>query len=218
MKEAKKKFLTVPNALTLFRIGSAPLFLVVWFATGGEGLPAAEQEARRQMGLLACIVITVLSEVTDNLDGWFARRWKQVSTFGKLMDPYADAIFRGGALLCFASGPHGPWYPLWMPILLVWRDIGTSIIRTFGMQQGIAVAARFWGKAKAVTQGFVLIVLPIYALVYRRLGIPEYRFRRAAIIAMAVILVVGYLALATYIRAHFAMLRKGAVGEAGEGE
>ncbi len=209
----KKRFLTIPNALTIFRIASAPMFLIAWFATGGRGLPEPERESLRQIGLWVCLVLACLSELSDLLDGWIARRLNQVSTFGKLMDPYADAIFRTAALLCFASPPHGPWYPLWMPILLVWRDIGTSIIRTFGMQQGIAVAASFWGKLKAISQGFIIIALLILALARTRLGVLQARdFRRDATIMMGIVVAVAVWALGAYLWAHFSMLRKGAAG------
>jgi len=215
----KRRFLTIPNALTIFRIGSAPMFLIAWFATGGQGLPEPERETLRQIGLWVCLVLACLSELSDLLDGWIARRFNQVSTFGKLMDPYADAIFRTAALLCFASPPHGPWYPLWMPILLVWRDIGTSIIRTFGMQQGIAVAASFWGKAKAISQGFIIIALLILALVRTRLGVlTDPAFRKSAFWMMAIVVTVAVWALGTYVWAHFSMLRKGAAGVAEQEE
>ncbi len=206
----KQRFLTIPNALTLFRIVSAPMFLVFWFTFDGEGPTVAEQEASRRFGLWACLILACLSEASDLLDGVIARALGQTSNFGKLMDPYADSIFRTAVLLCFASPPHGPWFPIWMPILLVWRDIGTSIVRTFGMQQGIAVSARFWGKAKAILQGFIIIALLILALARTKVGVLQSRdFERDATIMMAIVIAVAWWALATYVWKHFAMLRKG---------
>ncbi len=202
----KARFLTVPNTLTLFRAVSALVFLVFWFGFAGEDL--------RNIRLWACLVVACLSEASDLLDGWLARRWKQVSTFGKLMDPYADSIFRLTVLLCFASPPHGPWYPLWMPILLVLRDIGTSIIRTFGMEQGIVVAARFWGKAKAVVQGVVMIALLVLALARTRIGVLEgLDFVRDATIMMAIVVAVAWWSLATYFWAHVSVFSKAAPGQ-----
>ncbi|MHC4202209.1 MAG: CDP-diacylglycerol--glycerol-3-phosphate 3-phosphatidyltransferase [Planctomycetota bacterium] len=211
----KKRFLTIPNALTLFRIASAPLFVLAWFASGGRGLSEAEQETRRQIGLWACLILTCLSEGSDFLDGWLARRWDQVSAFGKLMDPYADSIFRLAVLLCFASPPHGPWYPLWMPILLFWRDTGTSTIRLFGMGQGTVVAARFWGKAKAAAQATLIIALLVLALARDRLAFfTDPALRASAFWMMAIVVAIAWFGLITYIRAYSSMLRKGMTGEA----
>ena len=170
--------LTKANLLTMWRLVTAPAFLAVWFAVPGRA------------GLIVCLVLAVTSEISDGLDGYFARRDRTVSAFGKLMDPYADSIFRLAALLCFASPPHGPWYPLWMPILLVWRDIGTSIIRTFAMEQGVAVAARWSGKLKAVSQAVALIMTMSLAILYGE-GLPAEVFGRAVAMPLTAIVVVA---------------------------
>ena len=205
----KRRFLTIPNLLTLFRIASAPIFLVFWFGLGGEQL--------RPLGLWGCLIVSVLSEVSDLADGFLARRWKQVSTFGKLMDPYADSIFRVAAMLCFAS-PRAAWYPLWMPILCFWRDVGTSIVRTFGMEHGIVVAARFWGKAKAVAQGTLIISLLILAIVRDRSELLlDMDFRRSATIMMAIVVAIAWWGLLTYVWAHLADFRKAVAGPGGRG-
>ncbi len=144
--------LTVANMLTMWRIVTAPIFMAVWFA-----LPD-------RTGLIICLALTILSEISDGLDGYFARRSKTVSDFGKLIDPYADSIFRLTVFFCFASRVHGRWIPLWMPVLLFYRDVVTSVIRTFAMQKGIVVAARWSGKIKAVSQGIAIIMTLILFL------------------------------------------------------
>jgi len=203
-KAMKKRFLTIPNVLTLFRIASAPLFLVFWFGFTSD--------TNRLIGLWGCLIVTILSEVSDLADGFLARRWKQVSTFGKLMDPYADSIFRVAAMLCFAAPPD-QWYPLWMPILLFWRDVGTSIVRMFGMEHGIVVAAKFWGKMKAVAQGTLIISLLVVAISCDGSEFLDSGFRRSATIMMAIVVAIAWLGLFTYIWAHLADFRKVISGE-----
>lgn len=203
----KKRFLTIPNALTLFRIASAPLFLVFWFGfTSKTG---------RYTGLWGCLIITILSEISDLADGFLARRWNQVSTFGKLMDPYADSIFRVAAMLCFASAPY-EWYPLWMPILCFWRDVGTSVVRVFGMEHGIVIAAKFWGKMKAVAQGTLIISLLVVAIARERSKLLDIDFKRSATIMMAIVVVIAWWGLMTYIWAHLADFRKVISGDDSE--
>jgi len=194
-------FLTLPNALTLFRVASAPMFLAAWFGLAGEW---------RDLGLWVCLVIACLSEASDLLDGWLARRAGLVSTFGKLMDPYADSIFRLTAFLSFASPPHGPFFPVWMPILLVLRDIGASVVRTFAMEQGFVVAAKASGKIKAIAQGFVMISLLVLALARTELGVRARDFPRDAAIMMGIVIVVAYWALIEHLWAHLAVFRRSA--------
>jgi CDP-diacylglycerol--glycerol-3-phosphate 3-phosphatidyltransferase len=204
--EVPRTFLNIPNSLTLFRVASAPLFLFFWFYFTGED---------RAIGMWACLVVACVSEASDLLDGQIARWMGQVSNFGKLMDPYADSIFRLTAFLSFASTVDGQaWYPLWMPVLLVLRDIGTSIIRTFAVQQGIVVAAKASGKIKAVAQGFAMIALLVLAISRSRHDMfhGEYfaRFSRDATIMMGILIAVAYWALIEHLWAHIAVFRKSA--------
>jgi CDP-diacylglycerol--glycerol-3-phosphate 3-phosphatidyltransferase len=196
------RFLTIPNALTLFRVASAPVFLFCWFYFTGE---------QRHIGLWACLIVACMSEASDLLDGQIARLTRQVSDFGKLMDPYADSIFRLTAFLSFASTVDGKsWYPLWMPILLVLRDIGTSVVRTFAMEQGIVVAAKSSGKIKAIAQGVVMIALLVLAIAWGEKGIREVRFSRDATIMMGIVIAAAYWALAEHLWAHISVFRKSA--------
>jgi CDP-diacylglycerol--glycerol-3-phosphate 3-phosphatidyltransferase len=204
----QRKFFTIPNLLTLLRIASAPLFMFVWFYFTG---------ADRYIAFWTCLIIACLSEASDLLDGQIARYTKQVSNFGKLMDPYADSIFRLTAFLCFAAPiDNRPFYPLWMPILLVLRDIGTSVVRTFAMKEGIVVAAKVSGKIKAIAQGIVMIALLVLAISRNNHGMldpPHFeRFTRDAQIMVGIVIAVAYWALAEHLWAHISVFRKSAAG------
>jgi CDP-diacylglycerol--glycerol-3-phosphate 3-phosphatidyltransferase len=161
---AIRRLLTLPNVLTLLRLASAPLFLVLFFADFLDG--------RGHVWRLAmCLAVVLLSETSDLLDGWLARRYKQVSDFGKLMDPYADSAFRLTVLFSFASREYGAhWVPLWMVVLLLYRDIVTSVLRTFAIKRGVVVAARFSGKLKAVAEATAIISILVVAIAYQMMN------------------------------------------------
>ncbi|MHC4917255.1 MAG: CDP-diacylglycerol--glycerol-3-phosphate 3-phosphatidyltransferase [Planctomycetota bacterium] len=153
--------LTLPNVLTLLRLLSAPLFLAVFF-----GLPDDFFAERTEVVRLAlCLGLVIASEISDGLDGYFARKYKQVSDFGKLMDPYADSAFRLTVFFSFAGSVH-KWVPLWTVVVLLYRDILTSVVRTFGMKRGVVIAARVSGKLKAISQAAAIISILVIALAH----------------------------------------------------
>jgi len=169
--------LTKANVLTLWRVVTAPVFLVVWHVVPGLG------------GLIACLVLASLSEISDGLDGYFARRDKTVSVFGKLIDPYADSVFRLTVFFCFAANARGGWIPVWMPVLLFYRDVLTGVIRTFAMRKGIAFAARYSGKFKAISQAVALIMTLSLAVLFGE-GVPAADFARLVATPLTGIVVV----------------------------
>jgi CDP-diacylglycerol--glycerol-3-phosphate 3-phosphatidyltransferase len=156
--------MTWPNLLTLFRLFTAPVFLALFIGTGHGGFLSGVMSP--WSGLLACLIVMSLSEVSDVLDGILARKLNQVSNFGKLLDPYADSTFRLSCYFSFASQAHGKWIPLWMVMVLFYRDLMVTVIRTFGVERGEFVHARASGKIKAIAQGSVVFVTLAMALAY----------------------------------------------------
>jgi CDP-diacylglycerol---glycerol-3-phosphate 3-phosphatidyltransferase len=129
------------------------VFLALFF--GLRGILSPEDQWIR---LVLCLALAIFSEISDGLDGYFARKYKQVSDFGKLMDPYADSAFRLTVLFSFAGSVHN-WVPLWMVVVLLYRDILTSVVRIFAMKRGVVIAARTSGKLKAISQGTAIIAV-----------------------------------------------------------
>jgi CDP-diacylglycerol--glycerol-3-phosphate 3-phosphatidyltransferase len=156
--------MTWPNLLTLFRLCTAPVFLALFIGTGKDGFLHSVMSP--QAGLLACLIVMSLSELSDILDGILARKLNQVSDFGKLLDPYADSTFRLSCYFSFASQAHGKWIPLWMVMILFYRDLLVTVIRTFGVERRVFVHARASGKIKAVAQGTVVFVTLAMALLF----------------------------------------------------
>jgi len=178
---------SLPNLLTLFRLAAAPAVLAIFAcaARGGGRVMELPPEA-----LWACLGLALVSEVSDGLDGFLARRRNVVSNFGKLMDPCADSIFRLSCFFCFAGAG---WAPLWMVVVMFYRDMGVGALRTFAAERGVIVAARFAGKCKALVQaGGALAIL---AIALGEGGIPSRQalgtFEILAWIAMAASVISG---------------------------
>jgi CDP-diacylglycerol--glycerol-3-phosphate 3-phosphatidyltransferase len=129
--------MSLPNAITLSRVflGAACL----WLLTAG-------QQELLKIGL----AVMVIAELTDFLDGLAARLTGKVSELGKILDPMADSMYR---LTVFAAFTQVGWMPAWMLAIFIVRDVGVAYIRNMALQEGLSVAARFSGKAKAVVQG-----------------------------------------------------------------
>jgi CDP-diacylglycerol---glycerol-3-phosphate 3-phosphatidyltransferase len=155
--------MSIPNILTLVRFPLAALFVLLWFgaapgSAGGEFISPPVL-----YGLLLGIV--VFCEISDLLDGYLARRWDQVSNLGKILDPYADSTFHMTCFICFASGAHGAWYPIWLVLLIYYREVVQGILRKVGAEQGVFIAARPVGKFKTLIQAISCIALLLVATV-----------------------------------------------------
>lgn len=139
--------LNVANVLTISRLVLGPVF-IAFFLTN------------RLWAAFAALALAVGFEVTDLLDGYVARRFNQVSSLGKLLDPLADSISRFSVFLAFtteASVREQPW-PVLLVVMIFYRDAIVAYTRTFAAATGVVMAARFSGKLKAVVQGIGIMV------------------------------------------------------------
>lgn len=121
---------TVPNALSVLRLLTIPVF--VWLAMG----PRADG---------AAALVMALGGITDFLDGFLARRWNQISRVGQLLDPIADRLSTLAVLIVFLARGVVPW---WFVVLLVGRDVLLAV-RLAGLRRwGITgLPVNFVGKA-----------------------------------------------------------------------
>ncbi len=131
----------LPNLLSLGRILCGPLVMLL-VAQGGTA------------ALLSTILVMLVAEVSDLMDGHLARKLGAASAFGKIVDPLADSLYRALVFLTFLDAG---WMPMWMVAVIVSRDILVSYLRIFSEQRGITMGARQSGKIKAVFQGAVQI-------------------------------------------------------------
>lgn len=132
------------NYITFIRIFVSPIFLLLYISH--EALNISKT-------LLPCILLVLLSisELSDVCDGYIARKYNEVSDFGKIFDPMADSIARTSVLLTFTQPPVS--LPLPLIFIFLYRDSVISTLRTICALRGFALAARMSGKIKAVVQG-----------------------------------------------------------------
>jgi CDP-diacylglycerol--glycerol-3-phosphate 3-phosphatidyltransferase len=142
--------MNLPNALTVARIFLVPLLVVV-LLTKFEGrliLGVREEFVGAAIFGLACI--------TDWLDGYLARRRKQVTTLGQLMDPLADKLLITAALLSLVQLDRAP---AWMVMVILGREFAVTALRGVAYSRGVVIAASPLGKFKMVWQVVAILLL-----------------------------------------------------------
>ena len=132
--------MNLADRLTASRLFLAPLFFVVFMWGGALGL------GEGAIAILL-VVLFVCIELSDLLDGQAARRQGTVSSFGKLFDPFADVFARITYFVCFA---HAGLMPVWILLIIIYREFCQLFLRMLLVERGIAMAARPGGKTKAV--------------------------------------------------------------------
>ena len=138
--------MNTPNKLTIARMILVPFF-VLFILTGWGG------EANRYI----CLVIFVVASITDWFDGHLARKNNLVTNFGKFMDPLADKLLVCSALICMIELDR---LPAWFVIIIIGREFIISGFRLIAAENGIVIAANYWGKFKTTFQ-MVMICLMI---------------------------------------------------------
>lgn len=138
--------MNVPNRLTILRVIMIPVFILfmLW-----QTFPYSDYIAGGVF-ILACI--------TDFFDGYIARKYNQVTTFGKFMDPLADKILVCSALICFLAEADSPM-PVWVVIVIIGREFIISGFRLVASDNGVVIAASYWGKFKTTFQMVAVCLL-----------------------------------------------------------
>jgi CDP-diacylglycerol---glycerol-3-phosphate 3-phosphatidyltransferase len=142
--------LNLPNALTATRIFLVPLLVVV-LLTNFEG--------RLILGMrkeLIGAAIFGLASITDWLDGYLARRRKQVTTLGQMIDPIADKLLTSAA---FVSLIQMGLAPAWMVAIIIGRELAVTTLRSIAYARGVVIPASPLGKVKMVAQVVAILAL-----------------------------------------------------------
>ena len=145
--------MNLPNKLTVLRVILIPFFVVSMMIENG-----ANQTFR-----YVAAAIFIIASLTEMLDGKIARKYNLVTNFGKFMDPLADKLLVCSALICLIQLGQ---LPAWMVIIIVSREFIISGFRLVAAEQGIVIAASYWGKFKTTFQmiAVVLMILNFEAL------------------------------------------------------
>lgn len=160
----------LPNTLTLLR-----LLLAAAFFAAISGWQYRPRDIDPLWADIA-IVLFILAAATDAFDGYLARRWNVMSLFGRIMDPVCDKVLVLGAFV-FLAGPRfvmpekveagdlftmaSGVYP-WMVVLIIFRELVVTGVRSVAEAMGISFGSNWWGKAKMILQ---TIAIPVAILV-----------------------------------------------------
>ena len=124
-------------------------FLVIFLLTGWGG------EANRYISL----TVFVVASVTDWFDGYLARKNNLVTNFGKFMDPLADKLLVCSAMICMIDLKR---LSAWFVIIIIAREFIISGFRLIAAENGIVIAANYWGKFKTASQMIMIILLILH--------------------------------------------------------
>ena len=138
LEETAVKIFNVPNMLSLSRILSVPIFIVLML----EPSPVRA---------LAAGIVFSLASATDWLDGYLARKWGQVTKMGKLLDPIADKILIMSALVTLVE-IRSDVVHAWISIVIIGRDFAVTGLRAIASSVGIVIPAETVGKYKVGAQ------------------------------------------------------------------
>jgi len=139
------RFWNVPNVLTISRI---PLTVIL----------CAFIEFRLW---LAALVTFVIASLTDWIDGWWARKFNQMSAFGRVFDPLTDKILLGSAFIFLVAVPNSAMQP-WMAAVVIGRELLITGVRGYVESLGKKFGADWFGKLKTILQCVWLLAVLVY--------------------------------------------------------
>jgi CDP-diacylglycerol--glycerol-3-phosphate 3-phosphatidyltransferase len=190
---APERFWNLPNTITVVRTAVVPVLVAFPFVDGPRG-----------SRIVAWLFI--VAALADLLDGWLARRGKQVTSIGKLLDPLADKLLVASALIVLVAVGRIPDWAVWMAVVIVGRELAVTGLRGLASASGQVMAAQRLGKLKTLAQNFA-----IGALLFPdpTLGLPAHAIGLTLLaLATALTLWSGY----HYFAEYFARMREGEAG------
>lgn len=128
--------LNIPNLITLSRLGLAVIVLLL---------------IERAESWVLTTIIFVFAVFTDVIDGYLARRWNQVTTLGRILDPFVDKMIIGGALIFLVARPESGVTP-WLTFIVIGREMFITGLRSVLEAHGVDFSAKLSGKLKMVLQ------------------------------------------------------------------
>ena len=137
--------MNLPNKLTILRMIMIPFFVVFMLTDLGGAY-----------GKYIALAVFIVASLTDLLDGKIARKHNLVTNFGKFMDPLADKLLVCSALICLVEMDR---LAAWMVIAIISREFIISGFRLIASDNGVVIAASYWGKFKTTFQMIMIILL-----------------------------------------------------------
>ena len=137
--------MNLPNKLTTFRVILIPFFVFFMLAPNMTGI-----------NHYIAAAIFIVASLTDLLDGKIARKYNLVTNFGKFMDPLADKLLVCSAMICLIQTGQ---LAAWIVVIIIAREFIISGFRVIASDNGVVIAASYWGKFKTTFQMLMVIVL-----------------------------------------------------------
>ncbi|MGH9749045.1 MAG: CDP-diacylglycerol--glycerol-3-phosphate 3-phosphatidyltransferase [Candidatus Polarisedimenticolia bacterium] len=190
--------INLPTWITIVRIFLTPVLVVVLMTR----VTALEPYGLSWQMIGTAVFLT--ASATDYLDGWLARRRREVTTLGILLDPIADKLLTSAAFISLVQIGVAP---AWMVWIIIGREFAVDGLRMIASSQGIAIEASLWGKYKTVSQVVAIVLL---ILGYQYLG----KWNVAGDAALIAVVILAMLSAVDYF-AKFAR-RLGVLGGAGQ--
>ena len=135
--------MTTANKITLLRVAMIPAFVILMLLR----FPGSN---------LIALAIFILASISDSVDGYIARKYNQVTTFGKFMDPLADKLLVTSAILIFVEWGQ---IPAWAAFLIIARELAVTALRLVAVDGGLVIAAGMSGKVKTAVTMVCLCVM-----------------------------------------------------------
>lgn len=137
--------MNLPNKLTLLRMVLVPVFIIFTIMD-------------HFWTRLFALAIFITAGITDWVDGYLARKYGEVTTFGKFMDPLADKMMISAAFICFVEMREIN-VPAWMVVLIISREFLVTGLRLDAASKGLVMSAERSGKLKTISQNFAVIAI-----------------------------------------------------------
>lgn len=178
--------MNLPNKLTILRVVLIPFFV---FFLLTDFVPYSN---------IIATVLFCLASITDLLDGKIARKYNLVTNFGKFMDPLADKMLVSSAFICLVANQK---IAAWIVIVIIGREFIISGFRLIASDNGVVIAASYWGKFKTTFQMFAIILLCL------DLKFPYVNIVENVLVYIALILTI--VSLCDYIAKNINILKEG---------
>jgi CDP-diacylglycerol--glycerol-3-phosphate 3-phosphatidyltransferase len=146
-----------PNRITALRfVGALALFVI--FAVWGQ---SDERQLEHERGTFQIAFwLFIATALSDVLDGWLARRGNQITTFGRIADPFVDKVLIVGAMIFLATLPWSrQYFPAWIVVVIVAREFLVTGIRGWAESQGHSFPADWFGKVKMFLQCIAVAIV-----------------------------------------------------------
>lgn len=159
--------MTTASKITLVRVAFIPLYMLLMYRSGGE----------QGIFMWSALAVFILASITDYIDGYIARKYNQVTDFGKFLDPLADKLLTIAAMVMFCSW-NDEWFPAWALMLVLTREFAVTGLRLVAVGKGTVIAAGKSGKFKTASSMIGLCVL---------MAFPANEYVRWIVVAVIVI-------------------------------